>query len=166
MSMKDFIVMYSSQMDRPTSMGSFLTTEQVLSCLTVRTQTLSILVLILAMLAPARPVSAQTVGGTISFRSLEVAFAGTQALDYHSTRLALSNGSGREGNSLLAGVADSPLGLAIVKSAGATAIIGLSETLWRRGKHKTAIVMLGAITGFYGAYLVPHNYGIARGGRR
>lgn len=148
-------------------MGSFLTTEQVLSWLKMGTQALSILVLILAMLALARPVSAQTVvGGTITFRSLEVAFAGTQALDYHSTRLALGNNSGREGNSLLAGVADSPLGLAIVKSAGAIAIISLSETLWRRGKHKTAIIMLGAITGFYGVYVVPHNYGIARAGRR
>jgi hypothetical protein len=157
--MKYFKVVTGSINDRPALNG-------VLSYPKMRTQALSLLVLILAMLALARPVSAQTVGGTTTFRSLEVAFAATQALDYHGTRLALRNGSGREGNSLLAGVADSPLGLAIVKSAGAAAIIGLSETLWRRGKRKTAIVMLGAITGFYGVYVVPHNYGIARGGRR
>lgn len=132
----------------------------------IRLHPVTNLLLILAMLAFARPASAQTAGGTITFRSLEVAFAGTQALDYHSTRLALGNGSGREGNALFAGVADSPLGLAVVKSAGTTAIIGLSETLWRRGKHKTAIIMLGAVTGFYGMYVVPHNYGIARNGRR
>jgi len=93
---------------------------------------------------------------------LYFSFAALQVADIHTTIRALDNGA-VEANPLLKGIADSPVKLGLVKVAGTAALFTASEALWRKGKKKTAIVLM--IAGNVGMTAVVYrNYQI--GGQR
>ena len=82
-----------------------------------------------------------------------------QALDVHSTLKALDNG-GAEGNPLVRTVVESPAGLIAVKAASTAGFVYLVERL--RRKNRTAAFALAIGVTSLQAYVVAHNYSIAR----
>jgi len=89
---------------------------------------------------------------------LYFSFAALQVADIHTTLRALDNGA-VEVNPLLKGIASSPVKLTVVKVAGTAALFTASEALWRKGRKKTAIVLM--IAGNVGmAAVVYRNYQI------
>ena len=85
---------------------------------------------------------------------------GLQALDFDSTRRAMTNGTGREANPLMRSVVGRPAALLAVKAGATGAIIFASERL-RKTHHPAAAVML--MIGINSAYamIVAHNYALA-----
>jgi hypothetical protein len=86
-------------------------------------------------------------------------FVALQALDVHSTRMALANG-GVEANPAMQGVVGSTAGVIAMKAAGAAGVIFASEQI--RKKNKAAAIGLMIATNSAMAWVVQHNYRIAR----
>jgi hypothetical protein len=107
---------------------------------------------------PVRPVSAPRQSPAL--RSLYATTAVLQALDIHSTMLALDRGA-IEANPLMAGVTKNRAAFIATKAAVATGTILAARRLSKRNKV-AAIVTLVAINTAYG-FIVQHNYKVARG---
>lgn len=86
---------------------------------------------------------------------LYAAFAGAQAADYVLTVRALSSGTGREANPLMAGVAGNRAAFVAVKAASTAGILLVSEKLWKKNRVGAVVMMLVA-DGVMGA-VVAHN---------
>ena len=85
-------------------------------------------------------------------------FVALQALDLHSTRLALDAG-GREANPVMRALLGGDR-LPMVKAAGTGAILLLTERM-RRHNRRAALLTMIALDSAY-ATIVAHNYAIAR----
>lgn len=92
------------------------------------------------------------------------AFAVVNALDVHSTRRGLAAGA-KEGNPLLAGLAQNTTALIALKGAIATGAVLWAENTWKRGHRKMAVATLLAMNGFYG-WVAYHNYQVVSAARR
>ena len=90
---------------------------------------------------------------------LYVSFGVMQALDLHSTQLALAGG-GREANPLMGGVVGSPVAMTALKVGTTAGIIFLSEKVRKRNRV-AAVVMMVTMNSAY-AMVVSHNYSLAR----
>jgi Domain of unknown function (DUF5658) len=90
---------------------------------------------------------------------LYASFVTLEALDIHSTRSALARGA-VEANPAMRGLTGSSLGMVTVKAAGTAGLIFASEKMWR--KNKAAAVVLMIATNSAMAWVVEHNYRIAR----
>jgi hypothetical protein len=95
-----------------------------------------------------------------ALRSLYATTAVMQALDVHSTIIALDRGA-VEANPLMAGVTRNRAAFIATKAAVATGSILAARSLSKRNKV-AAIVTLAAINTAYG-FIVQNNYRIARG---
>ena len=95
-----------------------------------------------------------------ALRSLYTTTAIMQALDVHSTMLALDRG-GVEANPLMAGVTKNKTAFIVTKAAVATGTILAARSMSKRNKV-AAIVSLVALNTAYG-FIVQNNYKIARG---
>ena len=120
---------------------------------------------------PAAPIDAPTFAVEASARparpaplvGLYVSLATLQALDFVSTRKALSAGA-VEGNPLVAPLVESPAALLALKAGVTGATIYVSERLWKKNRVAAVMTMIGLNTA-YGA-VVAHNYGVAARQRR
>lgn len=109
-----------------------------------------LVVLMLLWAGGARAQDTDALGGAI--RLHEVAFVGLQALDLHSTHLALNAGA-QEGNWVMR----RPLaGQIAIKAGMTTAVLFATE----RGKSRHPRLMMWMLTGINCAYagIVVHNY--------
>ena len=125
------------------------------------TVTRSLTVVLVVLLWLATPAFAQQRGVPDEARRpaalvpLYLSFAGLQALDAHSTLLAVNSGA-RESNPLVRGTLGNPTGMLLMKSATAAGVVLLSEKLWRRNRT-AAIVTMIALNSAY-ATIAAHNY--------
>lgn len=94
--------------------------------------------------------------------ALQVGVGITQALDVHSTLLAVGNGTGREGNTIMVALVDRPAWLCVTKGAFAVSAVLATEMLAKRGHKTAAVVLLAALTSS-SAIIAAHNYRIATG---
>ena len=90
---------------------------------------------------------------------LYASFIALQALDVHSTSSALAAG-GVESNPALKGVSGTAVGIAALKAAGTAGLIFECEKI--RKKNRAAAVVLMIATNSAMAWVVEHNYRIAR----
>ena len=90
---------------------------------------------------------------------LYVSFGVMQALDVHSTQLALAGG-GREGNPIMRGIVGSPVAMAALKVGATAGVILLSESV-RKRHPLAAVVTMVSLNSAY-AMIVSRNYSIAR----
>jgi hypothetical protein len=90
---------------------------------------------------------------------LYTSFVTLQVLDIHSTRYALDRGA-VEGNPIVRGVTGSTSAMAAVKAAGTAGVIFISEKM--RTKNKAAAIGLMIGTNSMMAWVVQHNYRVAR----
>jgi len=101
--------------------------------------------------APPRPRPAAQVPMYASFATL-------QALDYHSTTRAISQGIGREANPLARSVVEHPAGFLALKAGATAGMIWASERM--RKKHPGRAVVLMLASNATMAVIVAHNYSI------
>jgi hypothetical protein len=101
--------------------------------------------------APPRPRPAALVPMYASFATL-------QALDYHSTTRAISQGIGREANPLARSVVEHPAGFLALKAGATAGMIWASERM--RKKHPGRAVVLMLASNATMAVIVAHNYSI------
>ena len=89
--------------------------------------------------------------------TLYAAFVGLQALDVHSTMLAVQSGAGQEANPALRQIGSPAL---FAMKAGTTASIILASERLRKDHHPLAAVMLmiGANSAY--AMITAHNYAV------
>ena len=88
-----------------------------------------------------------------------VAHGGFHALDWHSTRRAVSNGTGVEANPVMRWAAGSDVRLAAAKAAGAAgAVWALNRLACRHPKASVSTAV--ALNAFYGV-AVGRNYGVS-----
>jgi hypothetical protein len=85
-------------------------------------------------------------------------FATLQALDYHSTTMAISSGAGTEANPLMRGVAGNPAAFLAVKAGATAGTIWVAERM--RKKHPARAVVFMLATNAAMAAVVAHNYAI------
>jgi hypothetical protein len=90
---------------------------------------------------------------------LYVGFGSVQALDVHSTLLAIDRGA-RETNPLVRFTTGSPAGLIALKTGSTAGVIYLTEKLRKRHPVAAVLVMIGLNSGY--AMVAAHNYRIAR----
>src|SRR4029079_13050960 len=83
-------------------------------------------------------------------------FATLQALDYHSTTRAISQGIGREANPLARSVVEHPAGFLALKAGATAGMIWASERM--RKKHPGRAVVLMLASNATMAVIVAHNY--------
>ena len=84
-----------------------------------------------------------------------------QGLDIHSTRRAISSGSGREANPAIRGVVNNSAAFIAVKAGATAGVIWASEKMWK--KNRKAAVIFAAVVNVAMAAVVANNY---RHGRR
>jgi len=99
--------------------------------------------------APPRPVS---------LLPMYASFATLQALDYHSTTRAISQGIGREANPLARSIVEHPAGFLALKAGATAGMIWASERM--RKKHPGRAVVLMLASNATMAVIVAHNYSI------
>lgn len=90
---------------------------------------------------------------------LYISFGTLQALDVHSTLLAVNRGA-RELNPLVASLAYDGAGLTIVKAGTTAATIYATERLAKTHPRLAVVIMTGLVVG--SAAVVAHNYSVAR----
>jgi Domain of unknown function (DUF5658) len=90
---------------------------------------------------------------------LYASFVTLEMLDVHSTSRALANG-GVEANPAIRGVAGNAAAMIAMKAAGSASLIFASEKIWK--KNRTAAVVLMIATNSAMAWVVAHNYQVAR----
>lgn len=91
---------------------------------------------------------------------LYLGFAASQALDLHSTRLAIDRG-GRERNPLLKAFGGDNTWAAVAVKVGLTgATIWTAEHMWKRNRPMSAVVLMAAVTALQAA-VDAHNYRVA-----
>jgi len=101
--------------------------------------------------APPRPRPAALVPMYASFATL-------QALDYHSTTRAISQGIGREANPLARSIVEHPAGFLALKAGATAGMIWASERM--RKKHPGRAVVLMLASNATMAVIVALNYSI------
>lgn len=91
---------------------------------------------------------------------LYVGFATAQALDIHSTSLAIDRGA-RERNPLMKALGPDNTWAAVAVKAGVTgATFWTAERMWKRNRRMRAVVLMAAITALQTA-VDAHNYRVA-----
>lgn len=90
---------------------------------------------------------------------LYVGFATAQALDLHSTYVAIQRG-GREGNPLVSLVSKRPVAAVAIKAGLTGGTIWAAERMWKRQRRTGAVVLLAAVTALQAA-VDAHNYRVA-----
>ncbi len=90
---------------------------------------------------------------------LYASFVALEALDVHSTRDALAHGA-VEANPAMSALTGNSVGMVTVKAAGTAGLIFASEKLWK--KNRPAAVVLMIVTNSAMAWVVAHNYRLAR----
>lgn len=91
---------------------------------------------------------------------LYVGFASAQALDIHSTALAIDRGA-RERNPLLKALGPDNTWAAVAVKTGITgATIWTAERMWKQNRRMSAVVLMVAVTAFQTA-VDAHNYRVA-----
>ena len=108
-------------------------------------------------IAPASPSSAPR---PAALKPLYGSFIVLQGLDLESTLRALDDHTGREGNPVMGGIAQSPGAFVAVKASVATGIVVLSERIRKRHPSMAVLTMIG-LNATYAA-IVAHNYAISR----
>jgi Domain of unknown function (DUF5658) len=86
---------------------------------------------------------------------LYVSFATLQILDVHSTLRAPDFG-GQEANPILGGIVGSPALFVAAKAGVTTAVILVTERLWKRNKAAAVLMMIGLNSAYAG--VVARNY--------
>lgn len=95
-----------------------------------------------------------------SLSALYGAFASLQVLDMHSTRRALSQENGHEGNPMMGPIASNKTAFVLTKAASTAAIVWGTEKLRRKNPH-AAVVMMAVVTSAMSIVSV-HNYAVGR----
>ena len=90
---------------------------------------------------------------------LYASFGALQILDTRSTLQALGRG-GVEANPVMKGIVSHRVALFAVKAAATTGVIVASEKMWK--KNRTAAVIFMLATNSAMAWIVEHNYRVAR----
>ena len=90
---------------------------------------------------------------------LYVSFGALQILDARSTLHAVDRG-GVEANPVMKGVVSHPAAFFAVKAAATTGVIIASEKMWKKNRTAAVVFMLAANSAM--AWVVQHNYRIAR----
>ena len=85
---------------------------------------------------------------------------GLNAIDVHSTYAALDTAGTRESNPVLAPVVDHKGAFIAVKAGSTVAFIWAAEKLWKT--HPRAALIAAAAANGFAAYVVAHNYQVAR----
>lgn len=110
--------------------------------------------------APPSPAAAIAPSRPAPLMPLYVGFAVAQALDMHSTSLAIDRGA-RERNPLLQALGPDNTWAAMALEAGLTgATIWTAERMWKRNRRMSAVVLMAAVTTFQAA-VDAHNYRVA-----
>lgn len=89
---------------------------------------------------------------------LYASFATLQALDYHSTRRALADGSASEANPLMRSIVKNPPAFIAVKAAATAGVILAGEKMWK--KNRVGAVLFVAGTTAATAIVVSRNYAV------
>ena len=89
---------------------------------------------------------------------LYAGFATLQALDYTSTRRALSSGAGVEANPIMRSIVRNRAAFAAVKVAASAGVILAGEKMWKKNRV-AAVILVAAMNGAVAA-IVAHNYTI------
>lgn len=95
-----------------------------------------------------------------SLMPLYVGFATAQALDIHSTQLAIDRGASERNPLLRVFGANNPWAAAVVKAGVTTSAIWSAEQMWRRNRRLSAVVLMTAVTALQVA-VDAHNYRVA-----
>ena len=90
---------------------------------------------------------------------LEVAFAGLQVLDVHTTLRSSSHG-GVEANPVMGALVSSPAAVIASKAAVTVGVFYVSEKLWHRHKVSAILTLLALDSGY--AMIAAHNYSVER----
>jgi uncharacterized protein DUF5658 len=108
---------------------------------------------------PPRPRSTSLVSTRPSpLVPLYAGFATLQALDYHSTRRALADGSAYEANPLMRSIVKSPPAFIAVKAAATAGVIVVGEKLWKKNRTGAVLFMAGTTAAM--AVVVGRNYAV------
>ena len=83
-----------------------------------------------------------------------------QGLDIHSTRRALSSGSGREANPAMRGVVKNGAAFLAVKAGATAGVIWASEKMWKKNRKRA--VIFAAVVNVAMAAIVANNYRVSR----
>jgi len=103
---------------------------------------------------------AVTIGRPAPLMPLYLGFATSQALDIHSTSLAIDRGA-LERNPLLKALGpDNPWAAVAVKASIAGATIWTAENMWKRNRRVNAIILMVAVTALQ-TTVDAHNYRVA-----
>jgi hypothetical protein len=81
-----------------------------------------------------------------------------QALDYHSTRRALADGSAREANPLMRSIVNNPPAFIAVKAAATAGVIVLGERMWKKSRVGAVLFVAGTTAAM--AVVVGRNYAV------
>lgn len=87
-------------------------------------------------------------------------FAAAQVLDYASTTRAVSNGTGSEGNPVMAPLADNHAAFVAVKAASVAGVVWAGEKLWRKNRIGAIVFMVAMDSAV--VTIAAHNYSVAR----
>lgn len=101
--------------------------------------------------APPRP-------RPVSLLPMYASFATLQALDFHSTTSAISQGVGREANPLARPIVEHPAGFLALKAGATAGMIWATERMWKRHPVQAVVFMAAANSAM--AIVVAHNYSI------
>lgn len=83
-----------------------------------------------------------------------------QGLDIHSTRRALSSGSGSEANPAMRGVVKNGAAFLAVKAGATAGVIWASEKMWKKNRKRA--VIFAAVVNVAMAAIVANNYRVSR----
>jgi hypothetical protein len=92
---------------------------------------------------------------------LYVGFTALQVLDAHSTLTAVTTGA-NEANPMMQGAVGNPTAMLAAKAAATTAVVMLSEKLWRHNRAAAVLTMIGLNSAY--AVIAAHNYYASRSG--
>lgn len=107
--------------------------------------------------APSAPL-APDVSRPAPLVPLYASFAMLQALDYHSTRRALADGSAREANPLMRSIVKNPPAFIAVKAAATAGVIVLGERMWKKSRVGAVLFVAGTTAAM--AVVVGRNYAV------
>ena len=89
---------------------------------------------------------------------LYVSFAALQVMDVQSTHRAITDGSGREGNAVMAPIVRNPAAFIAVKAGVTAAAIWGTEKIWK--KNRVGAIVFMAIANSAMVTVVAHNYSV------
>jgi DhnA family fructose-bisphosphate aldolase class Ia len=107
---------------------------------------------------PRRRGEAAEAGRPTPLVPLYASFATLQALDYHSTRRALADGSAYEANPLRRSIVKNPPAFIAVKAAPTAGVIVVGEKMWKKNRVGAVLFVAGTTAAM--GVIVGRNYAV------